>query len=444
MEEQAHTFTRKTRRFYRKFKAFPAHQKVLFIFILVLVLPLVVYLFQTFTLFLSRAASAQLSFSPNTISLPPNTTAGVVVNSGSAQIAFARIEITFDKTKVNLSSEINVDGPLKAVIGKTSMANANATGQIVVVAALCNAIDIPCTPQPAAPSGTFELFKLPLTAVTTATGQTTLSYTVTGSQLVDTAQSNVSLTATNKVVQLNPVNNTVTPTTTVAPTLTATTTVSPSVTTTRTPTPTTGAQADTTLTLSAANTTVNVGQNLPINVTINTGSNNVIGAELNVTYDKNYFTLVDITPGSFFSNPDVSNKVIDNTAGSGKITINTPPNTPAKSGTGTIAVFTFRALAQGSTRLELGSENIVAATGMNGLNALKTKTGLGITITQSYILGDINRDGRVDILDYVILFANFGKASTDTGADARADINNDRKINILDYTYVFENFGKTQ
>lgn len=427
MEHEAQTFSRRTKRFARKFNSFPAHKKVLFILVLVLVLPLSVYLFKTFTLFLSRAASAQLSFSPSTISMPPSANLGVVVNSGSAQIAFARVDISFDSSKVNLSDEIQITGPLKAVIGKTSRATANSTGKVTVVVALCNAIDIPCSPAPAAPTGTFELFKLPLASNTSQSTSASISYDVSTSQLVDSAQSNVTLTGSSATINLNPSGAT--------PTAPSGNTVTPQPTNSN-------AQAATTLALTASKTTVGVNQNLPVNVSINTGANQVIGADLDITFDKTKLQVVDIQAGSFFTNPDVSGKIIDNNTGHAKLTVNTPPSTNAKSGTGTIAVVTVRGAALGTTRLDFGTGNLIAALNMDGLTALKSVTGLGLTVSAG-LLGDINVDGIVDIVDYTILFANFGKTVGGAGVDARADINNDTKINILDYTYVFENFGKT-
>lgn len=54
--------------------------------------------------------------------------------------------------------------------------------------------------------------------------------------------------------------------------------------------------------------------------------------------------------------------------------------------------------------------------------------------------GDLNGDGKVDIFDYNIVVADFGK----TGAPgfSPADINRDGKVNIFDYNILIGNFGK--
>jgi hypothetical protein len=465
MEQEVNQFSRKIRRFYKKFNSFPSHKKIFVILMLLLALPFTVYLVRTFKLYLSQAATAQLTFSPSSASLPPNSTLSVRANSGSAQIAFARVEVTFDNTKVNLSNEIQVNGPLAVVIGKTTRANANSTGRVVVVMALCNGIDIPCAPSagaPTPPSGTFQLFTLPFTSITNQTTTATISYDVGASQLVDTAQSSVTLTgvaatlslnsgsgATNTITPTRSPNATTTPTRrpntatpTRAPNATATPTTRPNQ--TATPQPTGNVtQPDTTLSLTSSQTSIAVNQSLPVNVAIATGANRVIGVDLDITFDPASFELLDITPGSFFTNPDVANKVIDNTGGHAQVTIATPPGSTARQGSGTLAILNFRAIGQGITRIDFGDGNLVAATNTNGQDALRTVTGLGITVTQSTLQGDINQDGTVDIVDYVILFANFGKRTNTPGADARADINHDGNINILDYSFLFENFGRS-
>ena len=62
------------------------------------------------------------------------------------------------------------------------------------------------------------------------------------------------------------------------------------------------------------------------------------------------------------------------------------------------------------------------------------------TPTPTPISGDINHDGKVDIFDYNLLVADFGK----TGAPGfvPADINRDGKVDIFDYNILVANFGK--
>jgi hypothetical protein len=55
--------------------------------------------------------------------------------------------------------------------------------------------------------------------------------------------------------------------------------------------------------------------------------------------------------------------------------------------------------------------------------------------------GDANNDNVVDITDFTILRASFGKSCGDTGFDPRADFNGDCTVDITDFTLLRANFG---
>ncbi len=67
---------------------------------------------------------------------------------------------------------------------------------------------------------------------------------------------------------------------------------------------------------------------------------------------------------------------------------------------------------------------------------------LSPTPTPSYLSGDINHDGKVDIFDYNLLVTDFGK--TGGSGFSPADLNADGKIDIFDYNILVTNFGKSQ
>jgi hypothetical protein len=60
-----------------------------------------------------------------------------------------------------------------------------------------------------------------------------------------------------------------------------------------------------------------------------------------------------------------------------------------------------------------------------------------VTPPTTYIQGDINKDGTVNVLDFTLLSNAFGTGSVE------ADINGDGIVNILDFTILSNNFGKT-
>ena len=75
----------------------------------------------------------------------------------------------------------------------------------------------------------------------------------------------------------------------------------------------------------------------------------------------------------------------------------------------------------------------------NGNGATPTKKPTVTPIpTPTPLLGDLDKDGDVDIFDYNILVENFGK----TGCGNVADIDGNCKVDIFDYNTLIENFGK--
>ena len=59
------------------------------------------------------------------------------------------------------------------------------------------------------------------------------------------------------------------------------------------------------------------------------------------------------------------------------------------------------------------------------------------------ISGDVNIDGKVDMLDYQLIYTSFGKSADQSGYNANADLNGDNRIDILDFQILVNNFGKT-
>jgi hypothetical protein len=59
-----------------------------------------------------------------------------------------------------------------------------------------------------------------------------------------------------------------------------------------------------------------------------------------------------------------------------------------------------------------------------------------VAFFQTAVPGDVNGDGKADCADIAIVRAAFGKATGDTGYDARADLNRDRVVNVIDLALV--------
>lgn len=63
------------------------------------------------------------------------------------------------------------------------------------------------------------------------------------------------------------------------------------------------------------------------------------------------------------------------------------------------------------------------------------------TITSEPLAGDINNDGKVDILDHVLVLSNFGKVVGQDNLLMMVDLNHNGKIDIYDYSLIVTNFG---
>ncbi|MGH7141151.1 MAG: chitobiase/beta-hexosaminidase C-terminal domain-containing protein [Minisyncoccia bacterium] len=62
--------------------------------------------------------------------------------------------------------------------------------------------------------------------------------------------------------------------------------------------------------------------------------------------------------------------------------------------------------------------------------------GGSFTPPASNLVGDINHDGKVDILDFSILMSEWGQ----TGSSVSADLNHDGVVDILDFTILLANW----
>lgn len=63
-----------------------------------------------------------------------------------------------------------------------------------------------------------------------------------------------------------------------------------------------------------------------------------------------------------------------------------------------------------------------------------------LALTDALVVGDLNQDGKVNILDYNLLLFDFGKNGTPNWLPA--DLNSDGKVNIFDYNLMVRNYGR--
>ena len=80
------------------------------------------------------------------------------------------------------------------------------------------------------------------------------------------------------------------------------------------------------------------------------------------------------------------------------------------------------------------------------MSSLRTSVALGSGTTTVNFgeqrVGDANGDDVINITDFSLLKASFGKSTGQSGFDARADFDGNGVVNITDFSYLKSNFGK--
>ena len=165
------------------------------------------------------------------------------------------------------------------------------------------------------------------------------------------------------------------------------------------------------------------------------------GWQFDIDFDPAALEAVDVREGdflktgggsTFFQTGRIDNKI-------GKITgLNTALlSDSGVSGTGTILQVTFKAKTEGETSLDL--DNFLLGS-FTGRNIAAGPLEFTFTIKEQLLIGDVNRDGVVNILDLIRVARQLGKS---VPSDSPVDINGDGVVNIFDLTLVAQGIGKT-
>lgn len=252
------------------------------------------------------------------------------------------------------------------------------------------------------------------------------------------------------------------------------------------------AAATTSLSFSPSSQTKWTGDSVNFSVVMNTAANQVVGMDLQISYDPSVLTVTSISKGSGITAFDtVIRNTIDNTSGKINYSLFSVDKTKAVSGSN-LTVLTISATVKGTATagtysITLTPETSIAAL-TEGQNVVANKTngtlvvtsdtstsGATNTLTPTSTLapttalptatsapssggsnnngnsnssgnngtppaigkrGDLNGDGKVNVLDMSILLTKFLKGG---GA---GDLNGDGKINILDLSILLSSWGK--
>ncbi len=137
----------------------------------------------------------------------------------------------------------------------------------------------------------------------------------------------------------------------------------------------------TVLSITPSKITKKIGDEFSFDVTIDTGDNQVIAAEIHLTFDQTKLEAETITNGTLFPNI-LASGVVDK--GVASITVGAASAAQPVKGTGTVATVKFKALQKTDTPISIrfASNTFVGSPGEGTTNALSGQNGATVTITE--------------------------------------------------------------
>ncbi len=177
--------------------------------------------------------------------------------------------------------------------------------------------------------------------------------------------------------------------------------------------------------------------------TLNLNTKNITdlaGWQADITFDPDVLEATEVSEGDFLKTEDGStffqDGTIDNTIGKITDLFSARISESGVSGTGTLLSVTFKAKAGGETQVTL--ENFEFSS-ISGEVIPSVPPNITITVGE-YPPWDVNQDGRVSVVDLVLVAKDFG---SDAPANLRTDVNRDGIINIQDLILVAQHLGES-
>ena len=165
------------------------------------------------------------------------------------------------------------------------------------------------------------------------------------------------------------------------------------------------------------------------------------GWQFDIAFDPAILEAIDVSEGDFLKTDSgatfFQSGRIDNAAGKIAGLIAGRISEGGVSGNGSVLQVRFKAKSEGETELALRNFEFGSSTGENiPAGPLEIR----ITVEERLLTGDVNRDGRVSILDLILVAQQLGKS---VPPNSPVDINRDGVVNIFDLTLVAQGIGKT-
>ena len=168
---------------------------------------------------------------------------------------------------------------------------------------------------------------------------------------------------------------------------------------------------------------------------------NLAGWQFDIAFDAAVLEAIDVTEGDFLKTDGGTTfsqgGQIDNAAGKIAQLSAARLSTQGVSGTGTLLQVRFKAKFTGETQLLLENFEFGATTG-DIIPAGPHE--IYLTVEEPLPTGDVNRDGRVSIVDLILIAQQLGQR---VSANSPVDLNRDGVVSILDIVLVARKIGST-
>ena len=177
--------------------------------------------------------------------------------------------------------------------------------------------------------------------------------------------------------------------------------------------------------------------------TLDIGATDVIDMaawQFDIAFDPTDLEAISVTEGNFLkmaSSTLFQSGTINNAAGRIEGISVIRLSTRGASGTGTLVQVTFKAKSSGETRVALEKFQFGAITGDE---ILAGPHEIYITVEGRLATGDVNRDGRVSVLDLILIAQQLGQR---VSAGSPLDLNGDGVVSILDLILTARAIGNT-